>query len=409
MKTSLVKIAAVSILAWGLYACSDQTENPTDEPREGVLEGIALHMEGLQAAATMSRANVGGLTYVVNTASDPTRTRDGNGFITGRNSWNLDMELYNGAAAVTPYAPGSFTGGVYNVTEGYWGPATGTLYYPNYLTPYGAMWLYPDTRSAAVEKSQSGTGILLAQDILYSSKSLMPVIAHKITAELRHMRAMLNFRIDDVIVADIDQPSVRVWVGTDEYTPYNASVVTNDYLEFMLILPENTATTELYVTYQTVATAIQQPSEYRHRVTLNNGSALGSNNCYCFSLSGTRMEISPVTVLEWSTGEPVSGEYVAVTAYPTFKGMVGKTFYFYYDNELTEPDGTGGRKPLLQRVNFNNDGEATIKPDGRVITHIFSSNAYTDDPRFKLASPIIIGGQDQKMYIDITSVLLGIP
>ncbi|HHV87203.1 MAG TPA: hypothetical protein GXX42_15580, partial [Petrimonas sp.] len=173
-------------------------------------------------------------------------------------------------------------------------------------------------------------------------------------------------------------------------------------LEYMLILPETETTTgnKMTVEYSTVGDAIRQPIQYKQTIVLNTNNALGSNNCYCFTLSGKEMKISPVTIVNWTTGQPVSGEYVAVTAYPTFKGPANSTYYFYYDNQLTNTDGTA----KLQTITFNNEGECTIKPDGRVITHIFkiSNPIGVDWNSYKLVSPIILGNTE-KMYIDLTT------
>lgn len=211
---------------------------------------------------------------------------------------------------------------------------------------------------------------------------------------------MINFKFEGLVRDDISESTVLVQLGTDVYTPYN--VRTTDTLEYMLILPETETTTgnKMTVEYSTVGDAIRQPIQYKQTIVLNTNNALGSNNCYCFTLSGKEMKISPVTIVNWTTGQPVSGEYVAVTAYPTFKGPANSTYYFYYDNQLTNTDGTA----KLQTITFNNEGECTIKPDGRVITHIFkiSNPIGVDWNSYKLVSPIILGNTE-KMYIDLTT------
>jgi len=215
---------------------------------------------------------------------------------------------------------------------------------------------------------------------------------------------MLNFKFQDIVREDINEVTVKVKVGGTDYTPY--SVRAAGVLEYMLILPEATpAATEIIVEYVTVGNDLLLPIEYKHKVNLGITGALGSNNCYCFTLSPKEMTISPVSVINWVTGEPVLGEYVAVTAYPTFKGPKNETYYFYYDNQLTE-DGSLNGTPKLQEINFNNDGECTIKPDGRIITHIFKGSDPTmeDWNLYKLDNPIILGNTE-KIYIDLETII----
>ena len=248
----------------------------------------------------------------------------------------------------------------------------------------------------------------------------MNPIAKKFTVELQHQRAMLNFKFEDVVRDDIVEESVRVIVGGTNgeggtvYTPYSVRVT--DSLEYMLILPETTLkSTEILVTYSTKATDTHQKINYKQKVTLDNTSGnLGSNNAYCFTLSGKNLAISPVTIVNWVTGEPVAGQYVAVTAYPTFKGPANTTYYFYYDNKLTE-DGTLNGTPKLQKIDFNRDGECTIKPDGRILTHIFPAAegggalTFEDEPPYKLGTPVILGGSAEgKMYIDLKTIIQGL-
>ncbi|OJV36316.1 MAG: hypothetical protein BGO33_04805 [Bacteroidia bacterium 43-41] len=387
------------ILAFNLAGCSKTDEvNIGDDMQQ--IEGIAL---GLGAVGTpaATRATVGGVTYSVNTVEDPTRTKDDQNFITGRSKWKLDFTLYNGDVP-TPYGPGSFTGVTDSDNDGNWKPGS-DYFFPNYFKPWAEAWLYPDTKDKTVAKNQSNRDDLTAQDILYRPKSQLNPIAKKITVELSHRRAMINFKFEGLVREDISESTVLVRLGTDVYTPYN--VRTTGTLEYMLILPENTpASSEIIVEYKTMGNPLQQPIEYKQKVKLIGTGTLGSNNCYCFTLSGKELKISPVTIVNWATGQPVSGEYVAVTAYPTFKGPANSTYYFYYDNQLTE-DGTLTGTPKLQEIKFNNDGECTIKPDGRIITHIFKiSNPTTETywNSYKLTDPIILG-DTEKMYIDLTT------
>ena len=410
MKHSLYIYTVALILAFNVAGC-DKTDdvNISDDMQQ--IEGIAL---GLGAVAVeppsqqaTTRATVGSVTYAVNTSEDPTYS--GN-FTANRSSWLLDFHLFNNnVVSSDKYEDGSFDKGKYDEVTSSWKPnPSKELRFPNYFRPHIEAWLYPDTKDKTVAKDQSDRDDFLAQDILYRAKSQLNPITKRITIELSHRRAMINFKFGDIVRDDIDELSVRVRLGTGDgnlYTPYNVtkSDVT-DNLECMLILPETVSTAGgMTVEYNTVGKNIQQPIRYKQSITLNNNNPLGSNNCYCFTLSGKELKISPITIINWVTGEPVSGEYVAVTAYPTFKGPANSTYYFYYDNKLTE-DGTLNGTPKLQEINFNSDGECTIKPDGRIITHILKNSSDIPTEHNKLVNPIILG-DTEKMYINLEMII----
>lgn len=397
----------------GVSGC-DKADIPATSDDMQQIDGIVLGLGELEttvdaelSAQATTRASVGGVTYAVNTSDDPTYTH-GAGFITARGSWELDFNLYNGNPdGGSLYLAASFTGGEYS--GGSWKPNPAVqLLFPNYFRPEAEAWLYPDTRDKAVEVNQSDRAVFLAQDLLIKTKGEMEEIEKKFVVELHHQRAMINFKFEDIVRADINESSVRVFVGGVEYTPYN--VRTTGTLEFMLILPETSTSSGMRIEYSTVGNALQQPIEYVQEVTLNSSAALGSNNAYCFTLSGKEMRVSPVTIINWVTGEPVSGEYVAVTAYPTFKGPKNSVYYFYYDSKRTD-DGTPTGNPVLQRINFNNDWECTIKPDGRIITHIFktATPSQADWVEYELDDPVILGGYNKKMYIDLTDIIDDLP
>lgn len=403
----IIYYAIAFVLALSVAACS-KTDNPGIGDDMQQIEGIALGLGTVETSSqTTTRATVDGVTYAVNTSEDPTYS--GN-FIANRSSWLLDFHLFNNnVASSDKYEDGSFDEGKYDAVTSSWKPdPSKELRFPNYFRPHVEAWLYPNTKDKTVAKDQSDRDDFLAQDILHRTKSQLNPIAKKITIELNHRRAMINFKFGDIVRDDIDELSVRVRLGTGDenlYTPYNVTKSdVADNLEFMLILPETASTAGgMTVEYKTKGNDdIQQPIDYVQKVSLNNSAALGSNNCYCFTLSGKELKISPVTIVNWTTGEPVSGEYVAVTAYPTFKGPENSTYYFYYDNRLKEADGT---TPKLQTITFNNEGECTVKTDGRTITHIFKSNNPNngeDWNTYKL-NPHIILGNAEKMYIDLTT------
>lgn len=411
--------AVVLILGFNVAGC-DKNDNIEVNSDMVEIDGVALQLGGVDLSSgteATTRASVGGIDYAVNTNDDPTSNAN---LISNRSGWKLDFSLYNGndvsgSVETTPYADASFTGGVYNTGTKTWEPSPyKQLLFPNYFKPYVEAWLYPDPTSypnakTTVVQNQSDKSDFLAQDILYRAKSVLPENAtesfgKKLSVQLSHQRAMLNFKFQDIVREDINEVTVKVKVGGTDYTPYSLRAA--GVLEYMLILPEDTpAATEIIVEYETVGNDLLQPIKYKHKVNLGITGTLGSNNCYCFALSPKEMTISPVAVINWVTGEPVLGEYVAVTAYPTFKGPKNQTFYFYYDNKLTV-DGTLNGTPKLHEISFNNDGECTIKPDGRIITHIFNTNSLSeaDWVEYKLAEPIILGDAE-KMYIDLETII----
>lgn len=408
--------AVVLILGFNVAGC-DKNDNIEVNSDMVEIDGVALQLGGVDLSsgtAATTRATVAGIDYAVNTNEDPTSSFFFLGSNNIREDWKLDFSLYNGNASGsvdgTPYDAASFTAGVYDDTNNTWKPFPDKqLLFPNYFKPHVEAWLYPSTKDAAVATDQSKEEQLIAQDILHRAKSVLPGNAtesfgKKLSVQLSHQRAMLNFKFQDIVREDINEVTVKVKVGGTDYTPY--SVRAAGVLEYMLILPEDTpAATEIIVEYVTVGNDLLLPIEYKHKVNLGITGALGSNNCYCFTLSPKEMTISPVSVINWVTGEPVLGEYVAVTAYPTFKGPKNETYYFYYDNQLTE-DGSLNGTPKLQEINFNNDGECTIKPDGRIITHIFKGSDPTmeDWNLYKLDNPIILGNTE-KIYIDLETII----
>ncbi len=408
--------AVVLILGFNVAGC-DKNDNIDVNGDMVEIDGVALGLGGVDLSSgteATTRASVGGIDYAVNTNEDPTSSFFFLGSNNIREDWKLDFSLYNGNASGsvdgTPYDAASFTAGVYDDTNNTWKPFPDKqLLFPNYFKPHVEAWLYPSTKDAAVATDQSTEEQLIAQDILHRAKSVLPGNAtesfgKKLSVQLSHQRAMLNFKFQDIVREDINEVTVKVKVGGTDYTPY--SVRAAGVLEYMLILPEDTpAATEIIVEYVTVGNDLLLPIEYKHKVNLGITGALGSNNCYCFTLSPKEMTISPVSVINWVTGEPVLGEYVAVTAYPTFKGPKNETYYFYYDNQLTE-DGSLNGTPKLQEINFNNDGECTIKPDGRIITHIFKGSDPTmeDWNLYKLDNPIILGNTE-KIYIDLETII----
>lgn len=378
-------MAIASLFVTGFSGCSEKDEAFSND--EGIaIDGIAATLEGMNGEANVStRATKSG--FSVNTDKDPTKasleTR-------GRNNWKMDFTLYNNG---TKYDAGSFTDATYDNTYKYWSQNI-QKYFPNYKKPQAEVYIYPTSKDATIAEDQSST--LLVQDILIKEKGSIDV-AHTPTITVKHKCSMLDFVIKDVVRTDISE--VKVLVGSTTYTPYRVTTETTGTgnIEYMLILPETTGTNP--VVQITTGAGTAQFITYKQTINIIQGNTkqLGSNNCYCFTLQGAELKISPVTVLNWTTGESLPGEYIAVTAYPTFKaeGHANETFYFYYDNKLTE-----NGKAKLQKITFNKNAECTIKPDGRIITYISKVDNLNDSNDYITCS-IVLG----KMVIDLKSTI----
>lgn len=414
MKTMKYTIAMVSFLSLVISGCSGQEEMiPADRGIE--ITGISLSMEGREShteADTKTCTTKTPSDFSVNTANDPTFK----GLSERSSSWKLTFNLYNPSSTTEKYTDGCFTIDAYN------GSATLTLspekHFPNYKKPEAEAFLYPsawnlESSTIAINQTDApeataGT-TLLSQDVLARLKAVIEV-AHTPKVVFIHKHAMLNFVIKDVIADDIE--SVTVKVGNTDYTPYKvtaaatakgttAATGTVADQEYMLILPETTADNPVVIikTHDDNASSITYKQTIKIFTTESGKTTLGSNKCYCFTLQGAELKISPVTVLNWASGESIPGEYIAVTAYPTFKatGHANETFYFYYDNKLL--DGSG--KAKLQEIKFNENAECTIKPDGRILTHIFKAENTNKEPteENKLGTPIILG----QMIVDVTA------
>lgn len=395
--------------------CSNDslTDTPQAEEQALQMEGVALSMDSADDAEVSAATRATRNGYSVNTANDPTKTDLG----TQRKEWKLDFTLYNNNTASTdPYTAGSFTGGTYNA-GGYWEKTGGTTYYfPNYHSPKAELSLYKTTKGEAIAVDQSTAESILAQDELMQKNNgtNLPTLtpAHIIIKgtnssdkiRMVHKHSMLDFVIDKVTVSDIDE--VKVKVGENEYIPYKVAATSSDNkLEYMLILPEGTDVNPV-VHVTTIQGAKVDAIHYQQTIkilaTENPTSTLGTNKCYCFTLTGKALEISPITITDWTRGESLPGEYIAVTAYPTFKAAdhANETYYFYYDNKLTIKNGETS-EPKLQEITFNQDGECTIKPDGRILTHIFRNDSTIPNDNNKLSTPIVLGA----MVIDVNGII----
>lgn len=395
-RINYILLPALTLL-FAATACSEKEEMTAEERTP--IEGIIPMMEGMASSSAESSSTRGTLAgFSVNTIADPTKKELAD---RGNAGWKMDLTLYNGGNS---YTDGSFTGATYSSST--W-EVPADKYFPNYKKPQAEVLLYPaawNPTTSTVATVQSTDALLFDQDVLVKAQGAIEV-SHTPTITLNHKHSMLDFVIKDVVASDI---TVTVELEGTSYTPYKVSASDAKDLEYMLILPEDTQTNPVI---KIVTNEVDNQSAITYRQTIgiidNGTTSLGSNNCYCFSLQGAELKISPVTVLNWATGKSLPGEYIAVTAYPTFKaeGYANQTFYFYYDNKLKE-----NNQEKLQEIKFNENGECTIKPDGRILTHIYkadeveeigngSSNKTPKTDAVGNSVNIILG----KMLIELTS------
>lgn len=395
----IASIALASLLALNLSGCGENSEVLDADGRGIEIEGVSVTMEGMSSEANAStRAAQTQDGFSVNKeGTDPTYARP-----EARTGWEMNFTVYN-SDNTNVYLDGSFTVVTNNISDSKWAP-TEEKYFPNYTKPQAEVYIYhPAAKDTEVVTDQSDKDKLLSQDILFRAKGVIEV-AHIPAVTVKHKRSMLNFVIKDVVIADINE--VKVLISTTEYTPCKVSTETTGTgdIEYMLILPETTNVNPVVQIKTKSAATDYTIQTITYRQTININDNLGSNKCYCFTLQGADLKISPVTVLNWASGESLPGEYIAVTAYPTFKGRpedAGKTYYFYYDNKLTE-----NGKPKLQEITFNQNAECTIKPDGRILTYIYKGDQVNSTNK----TPLGENGKEvtiilNQMVIDLSSVM----
>lgn len=416
----IATLVLASLFALSLSSCGEQDEvmNRTENDEKGIaIESITATLQGMQGevqGATTRYTAKDGTKFAVNENNDP--TKKGIGKRGEENGWKMDFTLYYGEK---PYEPGSFTAATYSGSESKW-TWDKQKYFPNYTNPDGEAVLYPNgwTDKSEIAKDQSTADNLLAQDILVKGKGQIDV-AHTIELQFNHKHSMLDFVIKDVNREDIETVTVSMDGGSNfDYTPYRVTTETTGVgdIEYMLIVPEGTTTNPVVqITTNNKSSSNSQKITYKQTIgilkTENSTETLAANTCYCFTLQGADLKISPITILNWATGESLPGEYIAVTAYPTFKadGYAGKTFYFYYDSKLKE-----NGKPKLQAITFNENAECTIKPDGRILTHIYTPEQVEDittggnktpkageEAKGRLTSPVILG----TMVVDVKTAI----
>lgn len=412
-----VTLILASFFALSFTSCGEQDEvmNHTENDEKGIaIESITATLQGMQGEVQGATTRATQPGFSVNTEKDPTYTSIAE---RGKNGWKMDFILYYKEAS---YEPGSFTAATYDVSGSKWTWGE-QKYFPNYTKPNAEAVLYPTpgTNNPEIVKDQSTVGgsALLAQDILVRGKGQINV-AHTIELQFNHKHSMLDFVIKDVNREDIQEVKVSMDGGSNfDYTPYKVTAETTSVgdIEYMLIVPEGSTTNPIVRIVTKEKNDNAQSITYKQTIDIlkiEKDKTLVANSCYCFTLQGADLQISPITILNWATGESLPGEYIAVTAYPTFKaeGYAGKTFYFYYDSKLKE---NGVSK--LQAITFNENAECTIKPDGRILTHIYTENQVkdisdskegnktpaVDEAKGKLASDVVLG----TMVVDVKTAI----
>lgn len=343
----------IGIFLVAAASCSD--ENSTEEDNIK-LEGIVVEL-GERSTDNSKTRSVND--FAVNTSADPTRdvTR-----LTGGYSWKLRVNILDRNNA--DYPPGNST---CTFAGGFWMPDS-ALFFPSYKSPRVLATLYPPgwTDSTQIALDQSTNSNLLNQDILVQNGSPYTVRpSHTPNLVLRHGYTMLNFILSDVNSSQIT--SVDVVAGEQTYQPY--LVPGRPAPEYMVILPTGTVNPVVRITTQAGA---------RYQETVRTpGSGMAINTCYCVKLVGVELILSSVTIIDWIYGTALAGTYTTITSYPTFRGPENTTITLHFDNGLS------------QDITFNENGETTVRPFGRVIIQI------NDNP--PLATPVILN----EMYVDL--------
>lgn len=311
-------------------SCSDNLQK---EHGAGVeVEGVSVVLESDKRIEMPStRASLVLLT-------DPSLTSIINRGLLG---WLLDVNIYKGASVYSSntYQPHGVD---------YWIPTNGAItYFPNYLSQSCEFTFYATSPTETIAFDQSVADVMLHHDKLYLKTTMAP--AHILTPRLLHANSMLYFSFEKITAA-----SVQIKIGSDLYTPYHYGA------NYMVILPATINQNPVVVVTTTGGAVYNQTVKIINNPSLLNPSVLGVNNRYVFKLSGYDLVLSPIAILDWVSGGMVAGEYVAETAYPTFRGPANTNCTLTFNNGLT------------QQLNFNSQGEHTVKPAGRTITAVNS-------------------------------------
>lgn len=342
-------ILLLSALPLLLGSCSKDTpENPDGEKIAVTeIETTLGSRDGSSTAGNKTKATLSD--YAVNTDYDPTFHTSVNGSLTARggNGWKLDVQILK--SGVT-YTPGH---GIFSLSGGNWivdaSSPNNPPFFPNYTRQNVNATLYPTgwTSGTAIATNQGATdgSALLAQDILVQNPgAVFP--AHKPKVTLRHANSMVDVMLTNVTRNQIQ--NVVVIANNVTYTPYEITTRAG-YIEFLAIIPTGVTNPQIQVTTQDGAV-------YTETLALTRPTQI--NTCYCAKLTGLELLLSSVTVIDWTIGKALEGEYSAITSEPAFRGTPGLSVIITYFNGLT------------QELTFNTQGEAVAKPLGRRITNI---------------------------------------
>lgn len=266
--------------------------------------------------------------------------------------WRLHIDMYFDESIYAP-ASGDYE---WNTTDKKWLPKTPPMYFPNYFSPKAELTLSHKDRPAEIAIVQNTEELLLRNDYLIERGNPEVVKpAHIFKINIKHAFSSIDFILKDV--EDIDK--VEVTVGNKVYEPCKVSGSAANYLEYMLIIP--TGVPELVVEIYTKA-----GGHFRQKAKISGSSK--ADNCYCFTVVGPELIISPVTVVDWTAGGATIGDYIGEAAYPTFRGPRNDWCILTFDNGLR------------QTIDFNEYGELTVKPKGRRINRIETSNGRINEP-----------------------------
>lgn len=389
--TNIINIALAAFL---LSACSKADALPEGEERGPQVTELQTSLGSINAGET-TRATP---SYSVNTDADPTKTA-----MESRTAWKMDVQIYNGG---NPYTPGGTATYTYNSK---W-ETTSRLCFPNYTKQKIKATLHPKDWTTSTkfitDQSKNDNSEILKQDILIESNfATLFNPAKTIKIPMKHANSMLDFIVSDI--TDDQIKTVTVTIGDNKISPYKPYKISTSPVEYLLIVPITTAATAASDN-PIIEITTNNGSVYKQQIHLigaTNGDNVISNytvnTCYCFTLRGLELLLSPITVTDWATGEAVAGDYIAVTAYPTFRGTPNNTYYVYYDNCLKDDDGN----PKMQKIIFNSRGECTLKPDGRIITHIGTTPTLTSSKALDEADKLLLSG----MIVDLNNIISLIP
>lgn len=336
-----------------ITACEKSIVTDLPDPQSVFVESTGLSIgEKDESGSSVSRAVVGD--FSVNTSRDKTNT------LAGRNSWDLFIQIYKGNT-VYQWGAGHF---IYSTDDTWLAPydpndVSKNVYFPNYTRQKVSAKMTPPSWSGTIARDQSAAGKIFSQDVLEQNANgtvtLMP--AKKPSIPLRHAYSMLNFIIDGIDMddldwqnlnlADITANAVTVEANGVRYLPYKVDGSPHD-AEYMVILPLGIQNPRIHLVTKEGAHYLQQ---------INTGTTT-ANVCYCVNLLGLELTLSTVTVINWTYGEAISGDYTTITSYPTFRGPIDKEIIITYFNGLT------------QTFTFNDKGEHTIRPYGRRIVKL---------------------------------------